>query len=174
MKLQNKRGDKILSVYWFAILVIVAVGVVLMVNTFYGKGYDVREVEARILAEKVADCVYFGGESNSLLLTPQGTFREDFKDNFLSFCTLNFDPGKEFVRPEYYVEVNFFPDTNLRRSSFVLSEGNLNWKPDCEEKVADRSKLATCVEKEFFMNAPGGAVYLVKILSIVGKVQENV
>ena len=58
--LNNKRGGKILSVYWFAILAIVAVGIVAMVVVFYGKPYDVRKSEAEIMINNVADCLSDG------------------------------------------------------------------------------------------------------------------
>jgi len=150
IKLSNKKGDKILSVYWFAILVIVAVGVILMVNIFYGESYDVRKIEARVLAEKVADCIYFGGKPNNLLFS-QNVFREDFRDNFMDFCDIDFTPlaGGPATRPEYYFEVNFSEDTNLKTNVFEISGGNSNWKTDCSESIVGSRKLAVCVSKEF-------------------------
>jgi len=169
----NKKGDKLLSIYWFAILVIVAVGVVLMVNSFYGKNYDVRKQESEILGQKVADCIYFGGEFNPLLLNNQGGFREDFKDNFLEKCSLNLTINEEFKRPPYYFEVEFFLEEDLRKSSLLISEGNKNWKSDCDVSVSGKSKLATCFNQEFFAKLNSDSVYLIKVLSIVGKVEEN-
>ncbi len=171
---RNSRGEKLISVYWFAILVIVATGIVLMVNIFYGGPYDVRKIESGILAEKVADCIYFGGKVNPLLMTPQGNFREDFRDNLLGRCSLNFTIEEDFKRPPYYVEVEFFSEGNLKKPSFLVSAGNKNWKPDCNMSVSGNKKLAKCSEKEFFMRTQTDSYYLVKITSIVGKVEENV
>jgi len=169
----NKKGDKLLSVYWFAILVIVAVGIVLMVNSFYGKNYDVRAQESKILSQKVADCIYFGGEFNPLLINSQGGFRDDFKDNFLEKCLLNLTINEEFERPPYYVEAEFFSEGNLKKTSFFISEGNKNWKSDCNVTVSGRDKLATCSQNDFFAKTNSNSLYLIKILSIVGKVEEN-
>ncbi len=168
----NKKGDKLLSVYWFAILVIVAVGIVLMVNTFYGSSYDLRKQEADTLSQKVADCIYFGGEFNPLLINPQGGFREDFKDNFLEKCSLNFTISEEFQRPPYYTQAEFFSEGDLRKSAFLISEGNKNWISDCNSTVSS-SNLAVCSEKSFFAKAKDDSIYLIKILSIVGKVTQN-
>ncbi|MCR4327356.1 MAG: hypothetical protein NUV46_02125 [Nanoarchaeota archaeon] len=167
-----KKGEKLISVYWFTILVIVAVGIVLMVNSYYGNSYDVREVEAEILSEKVANCIYFGGKVHPLLLTPQGVFREDFRDNFMERCSLNFDVQSEFTPIPYYVGVQFltFEDS---RTFFKFSVGNNNYKSDCEIKLGGSEKLAKCVEKEFYMKTSSEKIYLVKILSIVGKTNEN-
>jgi len=172
-KLENKKGDKLLSVYWFAILVIVAVGIVLMVNTFYGKDYDVRKDEATILAQKAADCIYPSGKLNPEAFSSQSGFREDFRDKFLDKCSMNFSIKDTLQRPPYYIEVGFFSEGNLDKQEFLISHGNKNWKGDCENSASDRTKLATCVSKEFYAKGDSDTYYLVKILSIVGKVEEN-
>ncbi len=57
MILKNKKGaEKILAVYWFAILILVSAGVFSMVFSFQAP-YDVRELEASVLTGQVADCV---------------------------------------------------------------------------------------------------------------------
>ena len=173
LNLKNKKGDKLLSVYWFAILVIVAVGVVLMANTFYGASYDVRKAESEILAQKVADCIYSGGAFNSQLFNLKGDFREDFKETFLDKCSLNFTIEENFQRPPYYVQVDFFRGTDTEKKSFSITEGNKNWVPDCNSKVAEKSKLATCTSQEFYAKRGSSSVYRIKILSIVGKVDQN-
>ena len=58
----NKIGaDKILSVYWFAILFIVASGIFAMVYIFYGSPYDVRDIESNALKMQIANCLSQGG-----------------------------------------------------------------------------------------------------------------
>jgi len=173
LNLKNKKGDKLLSVYWFAILVIVAVGIVLMVNTFYGASYDVRKAESEILAQKVADCIYSGGAFNSQLFNLKGDFREDFKETFLDKCSLNFTIDENFQRPPYYIQVDFFQGADTEKKSFSITEGNQNWVSDCDLNITDRSKLATCTSQEFYAKRSFNSVYLVKILSIVGKVDQN-
>ncbi|MDP3965979.1 MAG: hypothetical protein Q8Q04_00425 [archaeon] len=170
--MMNKKGEKLISVYWFAILVIVAAGIVLMVNAYYGNSYDVREVESRVLADKIANCIYFGGKVNPLLLTPQGVFREDFRDLFMERCSLNFSVEGEFTRIPYYTSVEFLSFESLR-SQFSIFAGNNNFKSDCNIKVEGNEKLAKCSEKEFYMKTDSGKIYLVKILSIVEKTNEN-
>ena len=66
---KDRKGDKIISVYWFAILVIVAVGIFGMVYVFYGSPYDVREIEANALLNQVADCVSYAGKINTGLIS---------------------------------------------------------------------------------------------------------
>ncbi len=63
---QNKNGaDKILSIYWFAILFIIATGIFAMVYVFYKTPFDVRGIESEILASRIAECVSQQGKIDS-------------------------------------------------------------------------------------------------------------
>ena len=53
--------EKIISVYWFAILIIVAAAVSAMVINFYNSPYDVRELEANLMIDNVANCLSESG-----------------------------------------------------------------------------------------------------------------
>ena len=169
--MRNKNG-KLLSVYWFAILVLVSTGIVLMVNVFYSNPYDVREIEASVLSNRIADCIYYGGEINSGILNINGGFREDFQDKFSEECRLNFQTDDEFEPVSYYTQVEFFSDGNEKKVAFTLSAGNKNWKSDCDLNSKEKN-LVKCDEKEFYLRTSSDAIYLVKILSIVGKTSEN-
>ena len=98
----NNRGEKYLSVYWFAILAIVAGGIVAMVFVFYGEPYDVRNLEAEIMINKVVDCLSDEGKLNSNINN----------ENILEEC--NFVLGDEF-----YFEVG------------EIRQGNFNLKDSC-------------------------------------------
>lgn len=174
MILNNKRGgDKLISVYWFLILIIIAGGVVAMVNVFYGSAYDVREVEAEILSRKVADCLVHGGEMDQRLITG-GVFRESFRDNFMELCKLTFEKKEEFDKDEYYLEVNFYRLSNLKTSDWLIVEGNLNWKGDCDFQEEENERLVKCSQNKFYATDKEDRVYMVDILSIVRKTEQNV
>ena len=102
--MKNKIGaEKTISVYWFAILVIVAGAVIYMVSLVYGEPYDIRKAETDILANKIADCMNEGGYLNEEVLT------ETFKQNFLERCNLNIgaaDFPESMV--EYYIEIDIY------------------------------------------------------------------
>ena len=171
----NKKADsKIISVYWFVVLVIVAGGVFLMVNMYYNAPYDVRGIEANLLAEKVANCIYFGGEFNLDLISEQGVFKEDFRDHFSEKCSLNLEPSGQWEKTQYYVEVKFYDYSNEEKSIFNMSEGNPNAKGDCKLKEKKYEKLVVCSEKEFYAERNEEDIYLIKILSIVRKTEQNV
>jgi len=144
MKRLDKKGtDKILSVYWFAILLIVAVGVVMMVANFYGHPYDVRNVEANILANKVIDCLYGDEKLDESLL----------EDDILKNCNLDFGDDKD----EYYFEIG------------LIKEGNFNLKDACDRE----DKSVVCVERSFYALDGQGGGYPIKILTAVRKTEQN-
>jgi len=170
----NKRGgDKLISIYWFIVLTIIAGGVVAMVGVFYNSPYDVRSVEAEILAMNIADCVYPGGTLDTRLIA-SGSFKEEFRDNFMDRCKLNFESKQEFDFGQYYFEINFYDSQNLDRSIFNVSEGNQNWIEDCGIENIGKEKLVKCNEKKFFAKDNSDKVYFVKILSIVRNTEKNV
>ncbi len=170
---KNRRGeDKILAIYWFAILVLVAGGIFAMTISFYNHPYDVREIEAEIMINNIADCLSQKGELNSELFNATA-FSEDFKNNFLTKCHLNFEAG-ENEEGQYYSEISFYKGGNLNLFSYEIAGGNKNLAASC--KIQDEKEYkreATCVEKTFFA-LNGENLYLIKILSAIGKAEKNV
>jgi hypothetical protein len=172
----NKIGaDKMISVYWFAILLLVAGGIFAMVYAFYQHPYDVRELEADIMINKIADCLSNKGELNSELVK-QGEFNENFKTDFLSICNLNFNVEDEYSweDDQYYVEINFYIVGDTENSVFEISKGNNKWISSCEtQKEKEYNLLAKCVEKRFYSLDENENQYLIKILSVVRKTEKN-
>jgi len=163
----NKKGDKLISVYWFAILFIVAAGIVYMVSAFYGKPYDIREAEADILTTKIAGCISEAG------YLKEGVLTENFRENFAEICTINFQVEDAYGwrdRGQYYVEVEFL-DFGTGQQVFEASEGNSGLKPDCE---LEGKTLPVCIERSFYSIDENGNQYQVNILSIVRKTEKNV
>lgn len=134
----NKTGaDKIISVYWFVILFIVAGAVVFMTASFYGTPKDVTNLEARVLSTKVADCLLDGVYFKSEILNDNS-----FKTNFLKKCSLIFGDDKD-----YYTEINIHKfDSDLPENEgkkvFDFSAGNVNLKTSylTEEKKTTKRK----------------------------------
>ena len=128
----NNRGDKIISVYWFAVLFIVAGAIVYMTVIFYGQPKDVRHIEENSLTNRIADCIVEGGYLKNGILT-EGS---DFKTNFLKTCNLNFNVEDAYEwkdQNQYYVEVDFHEFNENAPNSFgekisEISIGNVNLK----------------------------------------------
>lgn len=173
--MDKKATDKLISVYWFAILILTAAAIVYMVSIFYSQPYDIRELEAGILANKIADCVSQGGKLDSNLIDNQGKFNQNFSDNLLNICKINFNAENtnNWKDDQYYFSLDFFKVDDSTISIFNIKKGNLNLASSCEiQKTKEYSKLAKCVEKRFY--AVGNDQYLIKILSVVRKTEKNV
>ena len=167
----NKKGaDKILSIYWFAILVIIAGAVVAMVSMFYSYPYDVREIEANIMINKISDCLTEDGKLNQELFSNQ-SFNEEYT---LDNCNLNFETEKSFNNEEqYYIEINFYgPDSE--ESLFKTFQGNSNFKADCEIESENYERLVKCVDRDFYSLDDSEMVYRINVLSIIRKTEKNV
>ncbi|MEX0920822.1 MAG: hypothetical protein WDZ62_01005 [Candidatus Pacearchaeota archaeon] len=163
----NKKGEKLISVYWFAILFIVAAGVVYMVISFYGEPYDVRKAEAEILAEKVANCLTEGP------YLKEEIFEEDFNENLIEHCRLNFEVEDVFdwkQEGQYYFEFGVYSFDSKEEIVFGFA-GNNNLKSDCR---LEGKGFPVCFEKSFYSLDRENKQYEVKVMSSVKKVEKNV
>ena len=146
-----------------------------MVNVFYGAPYDVRNIEANLLSEQIANCIASEGKvSSNLIDYSQNVWLEEFIDHFTDHCSLNFNPTGEWEKTQYYVEVNFYDAFDIRNLILNMSEGNSNWKPDCELQGKGYDKLVVCSKKEFYAEGLSENIYLIKILTVVRKTEQNV
>jgi len=162
----RKGTDKIISVYWFVILFIVAAAIVYMVTVFYGQPYDVRGIEADILTDRVADCISKAG-----YISITG---EELNGNFLvENCNLNFNVEDSCGwkdEEQYFVEVNFRNFLSPETIVFSDKEGNENLKDFCE---LEGKNLPFCLERTFYTIDREGNQFQVDILSIVRKTEKN-
>lgn len=172
--IKNKRGDKILSIYWFVILAIVAGGVFGMVYIFYGTPYDVRTIEANILVNQIADCISYAGRIDTNLIS-NGTIQfQKSGDEFLKNCHLSFDTI-EWQEQQYYAEINFYKLSNLTNSILSIKAGNNNWLADCAIQDSEKQQLLPqCTQKSFYSLDDTNNKYIIKISTIVRKSEKNV
>ena len=170
--INNKRGDKILSIYWFAVLVIVAGGIFAMVYIFYGAPYDVREIEANLLINKIADCVSYAGRINANLISG-GKFNQTSGADFLRECHLVFSSG-EWEEEQYYTEINFYKLEDLKNPVLNINAGNNKWGIYCAiQEKKEEEKLTKCVKKSFYSLDELNNQYIIKILAVVAKTEKN-
>ncbi len=168
----NKKGEKILSVYWFAILIIVAGGMFAMVYIFYGTPYDVREIEANLLIGKIADCISYAGKINSNFIS-NGEFNSNNED-FLNKCHLIFS-SSEWENEQYYTKIGFYKLEDLGAPVFEIKKGNGNWAASCAlQETKEYERLTKCVEKSFYSLDDLNNQYIIKILTVIRKAEKNV
>jgi len=138
-----------------------------MVSAFYGKPYDVRGAEADILTSKIAKCISEAG------YLKDGVLEEDFKNNFIESCAINFQAEDVYdwrERGQYYVEVDIL-EFNTKNKLSELSEGNQGLKLDCG---LEGEGFPVCVERSLYSIDENGNQYQINILSIVRKTEKNV
>lgn len=173
MKSKNKKGaEKIMSIYWFVILVLVAGGIFFMVSSFHTSPYDVRELEAEIMINQVSDCISQGGKLNEKLIYDKN-FNKEFK--ILDECYLNFNTEFE-NKIQYYLEINFYNVNDYENPIYKISSGEgEELKADCEiQKNKEYGTISKCVEKTFYSLDNNQNQIFVKILSIIRKTEKNV
>jgi hypothetical protein len=167
---RNKRGDKVLSIYWFAILILVSGGVFAMVYVFYGSPYDIRDIEANLMINQIADCVSYAGRMNTNLIS-NGEFKTS---DFLDECHFILN-STEFDEEQYYTEIKFYKPENMNAPVFSLKRGNNKWLTSCNlQEDKEQERLAQCVEKSFYSIDNINNQYIIKILSVVSKTGKNV
>ncbi len=176
----DKRGtDKILSMYWFFILTLIAGGIFAMVYIFYGTPYDVREIESQLLANKIADCISKEGRIDEGFFNG-GNFNNEIKEKVPEKCSFNLNVEGGYGGgnvPQYFFEIEFYKINDLSNPAFSLSEGNSNWKAECfikKKNEKEYEKLVKCTEERFYALDSSSTQYLIKILSVVGKSEKNV
>jgi hypothetical protein len=168
----KKGSDKVLSVYWFAIIILVGIGIFGMVYVYYSAPYDVREAEAKILSDKLGDCISRNGMINPSFLSKN-------EINVMEVCSLNFHVEDEVgfqEEEQYFFEIEMF-EIGKESSKKVFSGGNLNWKGDCfieDKKGKEYKNLVKCSEERIYAGDGAANQYLIKIISGVGKSEKNI
>ena len=103
--IKNKfGGGKVFSIWWFAVFVVVLIGLVTGTMIFYSAKINIKSFEAEILYSQVMDCV-----------SHQGFLKEEvFQENFFSYCSLN---KKILESSNFYLELNILelPDKKLKK-----------------------------------------------------------
>ena len=155
--MMNKKADeRVLSIYLFIIYIIVGIGIVSGVLIFYGESFDVRELEASILADQVIDCFVEQGK-----LKPMVFLWEN-----LSECNLEFkDHSLEYNgNEEYYVRVKISDLGNTVEKE--LFQGNNEIFQYCDLKGEE--KFVRCARKEIYVLNNTVGKFL-EVYSSVGK-----
>jgi hypothetical protein len=171
--MNKKGGEKVIAVYWFAILFIIAAAVVYMAAIFYGAPYDIRELETTLLSDKVADCLVNGGYLD------QDIFNENFQNNFLELCGVSFKTEDSYewnLRGQYYLELDIYNfSTYNEGASYIesISDGNAELKEFCNFDLNEKN-FPVCLEKDLYVLDKENNQYIIKIISVVNKFEKNV
>jgi hypothetical protein len=133
---KNKKAEKLLSIWWFFVLAVIAGGIVIGVLIYSSADISVRETEANVLAEKITDCLIDNG------YLKENIFDKNF--NIFDFCSLN---QKVFEKSgNFYFNISIFDSENL---IFNLAKGNPAFEKDCKIQEKTETKyFPKCSEKQ--------------------------
>lgn len=132
-----KASSELLSIWWFFVLAIIAVGVVSGVTIFYGEKIDVRAMEAEILTTRIGDCIIQNGELKFSLF-------EKNVDIF-KFCSLN----QEMLNNSGLYYIHIVGTKGKEEVSLVY--GNSGFEKDCPIAAAMKAakNYPLCSKKSF-------------------------
>lgn len=139
MKTLNHKNasSELLSIWWFFVLVIIAVGIVLGVTIFYGAKIDVRAIEAETLTNKLGDCMIGNGELKFPIF--------QINSDIFNFCSLN----KEMLNDSgnYYISII----AKKGSETVSLKYGNYGFEKDCliAEAMREAKNYPRCSKKSF-------------------------
>ena len=126
----RKGGEKLLSIWWFVILIIIGVGIVAGVYIFYYANVNVQKMESGILAGRVLECLISGGNLKENLVG----------EELFKACDINGDKidksGKYFLRIRVISEDNCNVK-ELEKCNLVIPEkkfGNPGFVTECKFK----------------------------------------
>jgi hypothetical protein len=158
---KNKKGaEKTISVYWFAILILVSGAIVYMVSIFYGVPYEVSQIEANILINVVADCLSEEGKLK------EKVSEEEFKINFIKECHLNLEKGPD---GRHYVWVSFSDFNTQEKIELNLVGGNINLK-DSFENYFNPDQITSSKKSFYTKTQDGNKELIVETFVIVKKI----
>ena len=160
--LNKKAGEKMLSLWWFFVIVFISIGIVAGVLIFYAAEVNVKEVEANILAEKIMRCLNDYGNLQD------GFMNEDF--DVFNRCGLAknvFNPDSDF-----YFKIEAYNESGqLIRGR--IDGGNAAYEKDCFiSKAVRAAKYPKCVlEKENVIYYSNGDFKIVRLEVLAGSNQ---
>jgi hypothetical protein len=160
IKNNKKAGERVLGFYWMIIFVLITIGVVSAAVLFYGNPLDVRGVEARILSDKIVECISNNGALNEATLS---ALNED-GSNLQDICNLNF-ADQAYSENQYYAELNI---DGVKKIIFK-KDGSEEFKVFCKE---DSRKVPQCSNQEIYL-LRNNNLQKVEILTAISKINQN-
>jgi uncharacterized membrane protein len=135
----KKAGTKLLSVWWFFVIVVVFIGIIAGVSLFKNEKIDVRTVEAAVLMNRLIDCSNNYGAVNELIFDKKTLFEA---------CLLKqeiIDTNKYFIKIS---AINISSGKMLKQ----MSAGNNAFEEECGiAKTSTAKNYPVCLEKIIFL-----------------------
>lgn len=172
----KKAGEKVLSIWWFFILALIGVSVVASVVVYYSADVDVKEIEAGILADKVADCIVQNGYLDNEFI--------DAGKDFDIFKNCDIDENVIKSDNNFYIGIFAYDFASCSESGectknidkLDFSAGASTIPEDCKikEEVRKAEHFPRCSEKSFIvLNRHDKAIPEKLVLKILAGSNQN-
>lgn len=172
INLNKKQADeKIIYIYWFFIIFLVATAIFYMVFNFYGQPYDARPAETNILINKISDCIYSESKFNQEVFSNNQL--QITNENFQEKCNLNFQTEDVYewnTLGQYYVNLSIL-DFNSKELIDSIEMGNANLRNYCNLK---ENENIICKQRSFYTIDKSQNQYEIKIYTSIRKTEKNV
>lgn len=145
----NKKAEKLFSLWWFFVLVLVGMAIVGAAFIYYSADFDVRKAESLILYNYISNCLLDAGEIN----------RNFISDNFDIFKECNINEESIINSEIFYFKIILKKDEKPIKT---LHFGNPSFDNECKiSKGINPKKYPACVEKEemVFYYSNGEKIY---------------
>lgn len=153
--LRNKKAEKLLSIWWFLVIIVVFGAIVAGVYLFFSTDIDIREAESAILSDRISNCLASNGYLEEEFL------EEDF--DLFEYCGLD---ENVLDSSKFFVKVEIFNETGNEIKKF--ESGAKALEADCKiwlDPEIEAKEYPRCVEKEF------GIIYLSEKNKETGKIK---
>lgn len=165
--MRGKKGDeKLLSIYWFVILIIITIGIVAGVLHVFGSNVDVRMAEAGLLRDKIVECLVDKGELVRNLPDSLKECKIDLNDNTEKYK----DREQYAVKLELYDEnLNFLEERKFGNTAFFAVACY-----DCYERANEFNEKAPRGEDVTLYVLDKGKGRFLVIKTAVDKYEKNI
>ena len=156
----KKAGERLLSFYWIIIFIIISIAVVSATVLYAGNPIDVRQIESRILADKILECISSNGNLN---VGVTESLSED-GINLEEKCGLNFRDSK-YPENQFYIEINA---EGMKKITFNKDNSGA-FRAFCDQK----SKMMPICHKEIVFLMKGSQLSKVELFISIKKISQN-
>ncbi len=165
--IRGTRGDeRLLSLYWFIMFIIIAIAVVSGVVLFYSYPFDVRPAEANLLADKILTCIVNQGYIKQQFLKPAAEL------SLFDVCGI---ASQDATHLAYQERRQYGAELKIQGES-VLSDGDVRLLRECDIAVVKRN-IPICVERNLTVlaltNGDREELVQLTITTAVRKIEQN-
>lgn len=161
--LSKKAGSRILSLYWIIIFVLISIGIVSGTVLFYSNSLDIREIESRMLSDKIVKCI---AEDGSLKQGIAESLAED-ASNIEEICGLVLSDSS-YDENQYYIHLKI-EGRNIQKEIEYEKDGSGRFFALCSSNTRD---YPVCYKEKLFLLEDNEIIY-VEIDAVVSKIKQN-